>query len=117
MLFLLRMFVLAILALLLVFIIMLLRKQRLELKYCLVWLFAIIFIAILCIFPNLLDKLSALLGIGMPVNAFFLICIAFLACISISLTIVVSSLSSRLRELVQNLAIQEKELENDYKEQ
>ena len=116
MLFLLRMFVLAILALLLVFIIMLLRKQKLELKYCLVWLIAIIGIAILCIFPNLLDELSGLLGIGMPVNAFFLICIAFLACICISLTIVVSNLSSRLRELVQNLAIREKERENDNKE-
>jgi hypothetical protein len=41
----------------------------------------------------------------------FIVCIAFLACICISLTIVVSRLSERLRKLTQNIAICE--YEND----
>ena len=101
----LRIIMLVIIVLLFVFIISMLRRKKLELKYCLVWVFALIGIAVLCIFPQLLDWLSAQLGIIEPVNTLFLVCIAFLTCICISLTIVVSRLSERLRKLTQNIAI------------
>jgi len=94
-----------IIVILFIFFITMLRKQKLDLKYCLVWLFGLLGIAILCISPGLLDSVSDLLGIGVPVNALFLICIAFLACINISLTVVISRLSARLREITQNIAI------------
>jgi len=100
---------LVIIVALLIFFISLLRKQKLDLKYCLVWIFALIGVAVLCIFPALLDRLSELFGIGIPVNTLFLIGIAFLAFISISLTVVVSRLSDRLRKLTQNIAILEHE--------
>jgi len=100
---------LVIIAALLVFFVSLLRKQKLDLKYCLVWIFALLGVAVLCIFPSLLDRLSDLFGIGVPVNTLFLVGMAFLACISISLTIVVSRLSDRLRKLTQNIAILEHE--------
>jgi len=90
-----------------VFFITMLRKQKLILKYCLVWIVALLGIAVFCIFPGLLDSLSAFLGIAVPVFTLFLICIAFLTCICISLTIVVSSLYDRLRKLTQNIAILE----------
>jgi len=105
----LRVTMLVIIVALLIFFISLLRKQKLDLKYCLVWIFALIGVAVLCIFPSLLDRLSILFGIGIPVNTLFLVGIAFLACISISLTIVVSRLSDRLRKLTQNIAILEYE--------
>ena len=98
-----------ILVVLFVFFINMLRKQKLNLKYCLVWLLGLMGLAVFCIFPGLMDILSDLLGIGTPTNTFFLICIAFLACICISLTIVVSRLSDRLRKLTQNIAIMESE--------
>ena len=107
----LRISMLIIIAAFVVFFIIILRKQKLNLKYCLVWLFALFNIAIFCIFPGLLDILSDFLGIGIPVNTLFLVCIAFLACICISLTIVVSRLSDRLRKLAQNIAILERETE------
>jgi len=90
-----------------IFFIVMLRRQKLDLKYCLVWIFALLGITVLCIFPGLLDSLSVLLGIDVPVNTLFLVGIAFLACICISLTIVVSRLSARLRKLTQNIAILE----------
>ena len=105
----LRLIMIAIIIVLFIFIISMLRKQKMELKYCLLWIAALLGIMTLCIFPNLLDKLSELLGIGVPVNALFLVCIAFLACICISLTVVVSRLSDRLRKLTQNIAILEVE--------
>jgi len=101
----LRVTMLIIIVILFIFFINMLRKQKLDLKYCLVWIFALLGIAVLCIFPGLLDSLSNLLGIDVPVNTLFLVGIAFLALICISLTIVVSRLSDRLRKLTQNIAI------------
>jgi len=105
----LRLIMLVVIIALFVFFVSMLRKKKLDLKYCLVWLFALFGIAVFCIFPGLLDSLSSLLGIGIPVNTLFLICVAFLTFICISLTIVVSRLSARLRELTQNIAIIERE--------
>ena len=101
----LRLIMLIVIIILFVFLISMLRRRKLDIKYCLVWLFGLIGIAVLCAFPDLLDSLSRLLGIATPVFTLFLICIAFLACICISLTIVVSRLSDRLRKLTQNIAI------------
>jgi len=102
---------LVIIAALFVFIITLLRRQKLDLKYCIVWIIALLGIAVLCISPPLLDRLSVFFGIDVPVNTLFMVCIAFLACICISLTVVVSRLSDRLRKLTQNIAILEGEAE------
>jgi hypothetical protein len=107
----LRIIMLVVIAVFFTILVTMLRKQKLELKYCLVWIFGLLGISILCIFPILLDKLSAWIGIATPVFTLFLVCIAFLTCICISLTIVVSSLSDRLRQLTQNIAIQECERE------
>jgi len=109
----LRISMLIIIVALLIFFIDMLRKQKLNLKYCLVWIFALLGVAIFCVFPGLLDRLSDLFGIGIPVNTLFLICIAFLTGICVSLTIVVSRLSDRLRKLTQNIAIHECESAND----
>jgi hypothetical protein len=105
---------LVIIVALFVFFITMLRKKKLDLKYCLVWLIALLGVALFCAFPTWLDSLSGLLGIAVPVFTLFLICIAFLTCICISLTIVVSRLSDRLRKLTQNIAILE--CENSKKE-
>ena len=113
----LRIIMLVVMAIMLVFFVTMLRKQKLDLKYCLVWIFALLGIAVLCIFPVLLDKISVLLGIGVPVNALFLVCIVFLVCICISLTVVVSRLSDRLRKLTQNIAILEGEAEKEKQKQ
>ena len=107
----LRLIMLVIIVGLLIFFYSMLRKKKLDLKYCLVWVIALLGIAVFCAFPRLLDNLSELLGIGVPVNTLFLVCIAFLACICISLTIVVSRLADRLRKLTQNIAILECESE------
>ena len=105
----LRLIMLVIIVGLFLFFFSMLRKKKLDLKYCLVWMFALLGIAVFCIFPGLLDSLSMVLGIGVPVNTLFLICIAFLTFICISLTVVVSRLSAKLRQLTQNLAVMESE--------
>jgi len=111
----LRIIMLVVVVVMLVFFISMLRKQKLELKYCLLWIFSLIGVAVFAVFPQLLDMLSSLLGIATPVFTLFLICIAFLTCICIGLTIVVSRLTSRLDKLTQNIAIAECEIEQDSK--
>jgi hypothetical protein len=103
----LRLIMLIVIAIFFFFFIYMLRKGRMDLKYCLVWLFGLFGIAVFCIFPGLLFGLSDFLGIEVAANMLFLVCIAFLACICISLTVVVSRLSNRLRQLTQNIAILE----------
>jgi len=105
----LRVLVLIVILILFVFFFKMLQKQKLDLKYCLIWMFALVGIAIFCIFPSLMMHVSNLLAIGSAANTLFLICIAFLASICVSLTIVVSRLSSRMRKLTQNIAILELE--------
>ena len=105
----LRIIMFVIIVILFVFFISMLRRQKLDMKYCLVWIFGLLGILVFCVFPGLLDSISDLLGIGTPVFTLFMICIAFLTCICISLTIVVSRLSDRLRKLTQNIALQEGE--------
>jgi len=107
----LRIIMLVIIVILFVFFVSMLRKQKLDMKYCLVWIIGLLGIFVLCIFPGILDSISDLLGIGTPVFTLFMVCIVFLTCICISLTIVVSRLSDRLRKLTQNIALQERERE------
>jgi len=107
MLFELRLAMLCVIVIMFVFFIAMLRGGKMDLKYCLVWLLGLFGIGVYCVFPGMLSHLSRVLGIDVAVNTLFLICILFLACICISLTIVVSRLSVRLRKLTQNIAIME----------
>lgn len=98
-------FLIVVIIILFVFFINLLRKRKLDLKYSLIWIIALLGIGIFVIFPKLIEEISNLLGIYDPMNALFFICIAFLTCICVSLTVVVSRLSERLRRLTQEIAI------------
>lgn len=107
----LRIVILVIIVILAVFFISMLRRRKLELKYCLVWIFGLLGMAVFCAFPMLLRALSDLLGVTTSVNTLFLVCIAFLAFICVSLTVAVSRLSDKLKKLTQNVAIKEFEEE------
>lgn len=108
----LRLLILVIIVLLFIFFINMLRRHKLDLKYSLVWILGLLGMSTFCVFPHLLDAISTFIGIETPVNTLFLLCIAFLACICINLTIVVSRLSDRLRRLTQNIAINVNERES-----
>ena len=55
----------------LLYILQLVRKNRLDLKYALSWLVVSIFVLIMVLFPNLMEKLAEFLGIASPVNMIF----------------------------------------------
>jgi len=103
----------------LIYMVRLIKKNRLELKYSLPWMGAAIVVWIMVLVPNLMAKLSELVGIASPVNMIFFFGFLFSLIIILSLTVAVSSAAGGVKRLVQKLAMLEKrnrELEEKIKE-
>ncbi len=100
-----------ILLLALLVIVNMIRKRNLELKYALAWMAVIISMLIVDSFPPILSFLSYLFGIATPVNTLFLLGFVFALVLIFVLTITVSRLSDRIRQLSQAVALNEKEIE------
>ena len=101
-----------ILAVLCYFIIILyfLKNKALNLKYTLLWLLAGIVMGLLVIFPKLLVRIIRILGITSNMNGLFIICIAFMLMILMSLTSIVSRQNGKIRSLIQEIGILEKRI-------
>lgn len=93
------------------------RRRKLELKYALSWLIAIVFVLVLDCFPIFLTKLSGFLGIWAPVNMIFFLGFCFSLLIIFVLTVTLSRMSERVRKLSQAVALNEEKIELLLKEQ
>lgn len=104
--------ILLIIAIILYFITLfsLLKKERITLKYTLLWIFSGLFMSIFVIYPKLLEILSEVLGIHEPTNALFFGIISCIIVLLMSLTAIVSNLSQKNRKLVQTISIMDKRL-------
>lgn len=60
-----------------VYIINMVRKKALELRYSLTWLGVGICILILTLFPQIMNKISAIMGIASPMNMLFFLGFCF----------------------------------------
>ena len=89
-------------------IVNMIRKKRLELRYALAWLIVGVGILILDCFPNLITWLAKKVGIASPVNMLFFFGFCFSLMIIFVLTISVSRMSIRIKQLAQELALYEK---------
>lgn len=89
----------------------LLRKEKMELKYVLVWFAVLIGIVIVCLFPSIIDSVSSLLGIETPMNSLFFFGFIFVSCLLFSISVTISKLSVRVKELTQKVALYQ--FEND----
>lgn len=90
------------------FIINMIRKKSLELRYALAWLIVGVGVLILDIFPELMTKLAGMLGIYSPVNMLFFLGFCFSLIIIFILTVAVSRMSIRIKDLTQELALHER---------
>ena len=89
-------------------IVNMIRKRQLELKYALAWLMVGIGILVLDIFPNSMIWLADVLGIAQPINMLFFVGFCFALCIIFGLTVAISKMSVRIKELAQELALYKK---------
>ena len=92
----------------LVIIINLLRKQKLNLQYSLIWLFSVFALLLLITFPEIVYWISRIVGIETPVNVVYVIEAMFVLLILLSITIIISDLNEKNRKTIQALAILEK---------
>lgn len=83
------------------------RKKQIELKYALAWLGAGVGVLIMDCFPKTMDWLAEKLGIASPVNMLFFLGFCFSLIIIFVLTIMVSRMSVRIKELAQEIALYE----------
>lgn len=94
-----------------VLLINLIRKNRLELKYALLWFVLGIGILILCLFPSITEHVARFFGIGLPINLIFFAGFCFALIIIFSLSVAVSKMSVRVKRLTQELGLLRRELE------
>lgn len=93
-----------------VMILMFLKRKALALKYTLLWLAAGTVLGIMVIWPRTLVWFVHLLGITSNMNGLFILCIAFLIMILMSITSIVSGQSEKIKNLTQTISKMEKRI-------
>lgn len=93
-----------------VVILIFLKNKTLELRYTLLWMLAGAILAVFVIWPETLSKIVELIGIQSNMNGLFIMAIAFIVMIMMSLTSIVSKQTNKIRHLIQEIAILEKRL-------
>ena len=89
-------------------IVNMIRKKALELRYALAWLLVGVGTLILDLFPGLMTGLAKFMGIAVPSNMLFFLGFCFALIIIFVLTIAVSRMSIRIKNLTQEMALYEK---------
>ena len=87
-----------------------LKRKMLELKYTLIWLVAGVIMGIMIYFPELLVWFVRLLGIESNMNGLYILCIAFIMMILMTLTSIVSRQQLKIRILIQEISMLEKRI-------
>ena len=95
------------------YILTLVKRDKLQLKYSLIWLVMSLVVLVCAVFPNLIFNLAHLVGFQVGSNFLFFIGFVFLIAISLSLTSIVSKQQSAIKNLTQRIAILENEFMDD----
>lgn len=95
-----------------VFILYLLRKSKIRIKYSLVWLCLFFLLMISLLIPGFLEWLTRRLGFQTPSNMVLSLLISVLIFISIVLTVVVSTQDKKIRLLIQEISMLKKEVKD-----
>ncbi len=90
-----------------VMLIWLLRKNRMELRYALLWFVCGLIMMILAVFPRLLDRFARFVGIYSSVNALFAVVLFFALMLVLSLMSIVSREKQEIVRLIQEMAVLE----------
>ncbi|HFI0694098.1 TPA: DUF2304 domain-containing protein [Streptococcus suis] len=82
------------------------RKSQVQIPDALFWIFFSALLLMLSLFPVLAETITKLLGIALPVNFIFLFIIFLLIIHQFQLTMRLSKLDNKLKELAQTIAIE-----------
>lgn len=93
-----------------IIVLMMLKNKTLHLRYTLLWLAAGCVLGIMIFWPNLLMNFIHMLGIVDNMNGLFIVCIAFIIMILMSLTAIISKQADKIKNLTQTIARMEKRI-------
>ena len=105
-------FAIAAVALSFLLVFFLLKKNRLSLRYSLLWLLSGVIMLVLALFPGLLDRFARLIGIYSSVNALFAIIFFCGLMLMISFTVIVSREKQEIVRSIQRTALLEKRIQD-----
>ncbi|MCI9176148.1 MAG: DUF2304 domain-containing protein [Lachnospiraceae bacterium] len=89
------------------------RKNKLDLRYGLIWILVGLCVVVLDFCPGLLNFLTDMMGIELPINMLFFLGFCFSLIIIFGLTKTVSELSHKVKRLTQEIALLKEELERE----
>lgn len=92
----------------LLFILYLMKKGKMEVKYSIIWLAFSLCMIIFACFPYTVLVLNDIAGVIDPVNFIFFTQIVFILLILLSVSAVISGFSKKIKQLAQKNAILEK---------
>ena len=87
-----------------------LKRKMLELKYTLIWLVAGVVMGIMIYFPELTVWFVRLIGMQDNMNGLYIMCLAFMMMILMTLTSIVSRQQMKIRVLIQEISMLEKRI-------
>lgn len=84
------------------------RYSKLQIEYALFWILCAIAMVVMAVFPEIIIKISQLLGMMSPINVVLVAVIGILLLKVFMVTIELSQLENKVKELVQKIALEEK---------
>ncbi|MBF0442854.1 MAG: DUF2304 domain-containing protein [Oligoflexales bacterium] len=90
----------------------LIRRRKLKEKYAIIWIGLFLAFLLICVRFEVVSLVGEIVGIKTPSNVLFFFGLMFCFIIVLSLSVIVSVLSDRVRTLAQQLALLEYEVRN-----
>lgn len=91
------------------------RQSKLQIEYAIFWILFSGVLIVFSIFPWLVSMFTRMIGMQLPVNFIFLLFIFVLMVKMFFMTIELSTLENKVKDLTQELALEEKERRDEQK--
>lgn len=91
------------------------RQSKLQIEYAIFWILFSGVLIIFSLFPWLVSLFTRMIGMQLPVNFIFLLFIFVLMVKMFFMTIELSTLENKVKDLTQELALEEKERRDEQK--
>lgn len=100
-----------------IFIINLVRKNKLDEKYSILWLFASVVILIVALFPSIITIIAQKFNVFYPPTLMLLFSIIVLGAYIVHITVVITKQNKMIVKLTQELGILKEEINKQKKEE
>lgn len=93
------------------------KRKKLTMKYASFWIFLITMMTVVVLFPQMVFKLSSILGFEKTSNMVFLLGFFFLFYVSFIITMSISIQNEKIKLLIQEISILKEREKNDGKKE